>query len=67
MSRAQKIWVQLGGTPNLFADFPGKPKAMHWTTYMRVRTSALAAEEHLFTVQLDRFPKWPKNGEGVAV
>jgi hypothetical protein len=39
LGRAQKIRTQLGGSGNMFEDFPGKPKGMHWRTYARLRTA----------------------------
>ena len=58
IGRARKVRVRLGGSPNLFSNFPEKPMGMHWTTYMRLRTSALAAEDRLLTVRLNRFSNW---------
>jgi hypothetical protein len=37
LGRAQKIRIQLGGSGNMFEDFPRKPKWMHWRTYGRLR------------------------------
>jgi hypothetical protein len=37
LGRAQKIRMQLGGSGNMFEDFPRKPKWMHWQTYARLR------------------------------
>jgi hypothetical protein len=39
LGRAQKIRMQLGGSGNMFDDFPQKPKGMHWRTYLRLRHS----------------------------
>ena len=58
IGRARKIRVQLGGTANLFADFPEKPKGMHWRTYMRLREPALVVEDRPLTIRLNRFLKW---------
>jgi hypothetical protein len=44
--KAQKIRMRLGGSVNLFEPFPGKPKRMHWRTYLRLRARAEAAEDH---------------------
>jgi hypothetical protein len=41
---AQEIRIQLGGTGDMFAAFPPKPKRMHWSTYQRLREKARAAE-----------------------
>jgi hypothetical protein len=31
------LYERLGGSANMFHDFPGKPKGMHWRTYDRLR------------------------------
>jgi hypothetical protein len=35
LGKAQKIRMQLGGSPNMFEPFPDKPKGIHWRTYDR--------------------------------
>src|SRR5262245_28742163 len=35
--KAQKIRLCLGGSANMFKEFPDKPKGMHWRTYNRLR------------------------------
>jgi hypothetical protein len=41
----QKIRMRLGGSPNMFDQFPDKPKGMHWRTYERWRRVHDVAEE----------------------
>jgi hypothetical protein len=38
--KAQKIRLRLGGTTDLAADFPPRPRGMHWQTYWRWRQQA---------------------------
>ena len=45
LEKARKIRMQLGGSANLFAKFPDKPKHMHWLTYHRLRCNYNIAEE----------------------
>jgi hypothetical protein len=35
--KAQAIRTRLGGSGNIVASLPDKPKGMHWTTYRRLR------------------------------
>jgi hypothetical protein len=44
ISRARKIRMRLGGSPNLFDPFPDKPRRMHWRTYLRLRARGEAAD-----------------------
>jgi hypothetical protein len=37
LGKARKIRARLGGSPNMFDDFPDRPKGMHWRTYQRLR------------------------------
>jgi hypothetical protein len=37
LGKSQKIRMRLGGSPNIFEEFPDKPKGMHWRTYERWR------------------------------
>jgi hypothetical protein len=37
LGKAQKIRMQLGGSPNMMEEFPDRPKGMHWRTYERQR------------------------------
>jgi hypothetical protein len=37
LGKAQKIRMQLGGSPNMVDVFPDRPKGMHWKTYDRLR------------------------------
>ncbi len=45
IGRAQAIRQRLGGTANLTAPFPDRPKHMHRSTYARWRDKAAAAEQ----------------------
>ena len=40
----RRIRMKLGGSQNLFAPLPLKPKGMHWRTYERLRTKAEQAK-----------------------
>ncbi len=42
--KAQDIRRRLGGSANMLAPFPWKPKGMHWKTYERLRHKAEHAE-----------------------
>ena len=44
VGKAQKIRMRLGGSPNMFEEFPDKPKGMHWRTYDRLRRMHDVAE-----------------------
>lgn len=44
LGKAQKIRMGLGGSANMFDDFPDKPKSMHWRTYERLRRAYDIAE-----------------------
>jgi len=37
ISQSRKIRMRLGGSPNVLAPFPEKPRRMHWRTYNRLR------------------------------
>jgi hypothetical protein len=54
LGKARKIRMQLGGSANMFEDFPDKPKGMHWQTYDRLRRAHDIAEERS-TIGLMRF------------
>jgi ribosomal protein L37E len=45
LGKARKIRMQLGGSANMFKEFPDKPKHMHWRTYDRLRRAHNIAEE----------------------
>jgi hypothetical protein len=47
IARAQKVRMMLGGTGSLMEPFPIKPRGMHWNTYRRLKTKALAREKCL--------------------
>jgi ribosomal protein L37E len=44
LGKARKIRMQLGGSANMFKEFPDKPKHMHWRTYNRLRRAHNIAE-----------------------
>jgi hypothetical protein len=44
LGKAQKIRMQLGGSPNMMEEFPDRPKGMHWRTYHRLRRTYDIAE-----------------------
>ena len=46
LGKARKIRMQLGGGPNLFEQFPGRPKGMHQRTYDRLRRGYDLAAAH---------------------
>ena len=48
ISRARKIRTSLGGSPNLFDNFPAKPPRMHWRTYDRLRARGETADATAF-------------------
>jgi hypothetical protein len=39
LGKARKIRARLGGSLNMYDDFPGRPKGMHRRTYIRLRHS----------------------------
>ncbi len=47
LRRAQAIRIRLGGSTNLLAPFPDRPKGMRRNIYARWRERGLAAEEAL--------------------
>jgi hypothetical protein len=54
LGKAQKIRMGLGGSANIFDDFPDKPKRMHWRTYERLRGAYDIAQARC-TSSLTRF------------
>ena len=55
IAQAWKIRRRLGAKPGLQADFPAKPKGMHWSTYERLRQRSeryLGNAEALFAPRL---------------
>ncbi len=44
LGRAQKIRMRLGGSANMLAPFPDKPKGMHRRTYCKLRQAHNVAE-----------------------
>ena len=48
MSRARKIRMKLGGSPDVTEWFPPKPKGMHWSTYERLRLEAESASDKMW-------------------
>ena len=57
MRRAQDIRLRLGGSANLLAPFPWKPKGMHWQTYWRLRHKAQKAEAVAWGILSDRIDR----------
>lgn len=53
-NKAQAIRRKLGGSANLNAPFPEKPKGMHWKTYWRLRREAQEAEHASFIALAER-------------
>jgi hypothetical protein len=53
ISRAQKIRMRLGGSPNLSDPLPKKPRGMHRWTYYRLFAKAMAAQERSIALDLD--------------
>ena len=49
VDKAQKIRIELGGSPNMSEAFPDKPKGMHWQTYERFRRAHDVAEASSIT------------------
>lgn len=45
LGKAQKIRMQLGGSPNPLEAFPDRPKGMHWKTYDGLRRAHDLAEQ----------------------
>jgi hypothetical protein len=45
LGKAQKIRIQLEGSPNMLEPFPEKPKGMRWKTYDRLRRTHDLAEQ----------------------
>ena len=48
MSRARKIRVKLGGSPDITEWFPPKPKGMHRSTYERLHSEAEKASDKMW-------------------
>ena len=51
-AKAQKIWLQLGGSTSMFEPFPAKPKRMHRNTYERLRREEAAANARSWPARL---------------
>jgi hypothetical protein len=47
LGKTQKIRIRLGGSANMFDEFPGKPRGMHGRTYDRLRRAHDIVEERL--------------------
>lgn len=55
LSQAQKIRMDLGGSPATVDTFPAKPKGMHWRTYWRLRAKAMRYEGRSNLLAAERF------------
>ena len=53
LRKARNIRLRLGGSNNMFAPFPWKPKNMHWKTYWQLRDEA----EHTYSISLSMAAK----------
>ena len=48
MSRARKIEVKLGGSPDITGWFPPRPKGMHWSKYELLHSEAEKASDKMW-------------------
>lgn len=65
LHRCQRIRLKLGGTANMTKPFPGKPKGMHFKTYLRLRGKYEEAHEEYIREMagyLERLTKGMKEG-----
>ena len=53
ISRAQKARIRLGGSANLTAPFPARPRGMHRMTYYRLLDGAMTAQERSVAPELE--------------
>jgi hypothetical protein len=53
ISQAQKMRMRLGGSANLLAPFPERPRGMHRWTYYRLLARAMAAQERSIALMAD--------------
>jgi hypothetical protein len=64
ITKARKLRVGLGGTPNLLDPFPERPPRMHRRTFYRLFNKAADAQERCMALALEdlrrRYPeqKW---------
>src|SRR6516165_8379952 len=53
ISRPQEARIRLGGSGNLTAPFPARPRGMHRMTYYRLLDRAMAAQERTIALEFD--------------
>jgi hypothetical protein len=69
ISRPQEARIRLGGSGNLTAPFPARPRGMHRMTYYRLLDRAMAAQERTIALEFDymrRHYPGPLSRENVA-
>ena len=61
--QAQRIRMELGGTANITAPFPPKPKGMHWVTYWKRQAKAARYEQRALGALCAHMGVGKKNGQ----